>query len=224
MKKSLILVLLVAGCSSSSDGGQGEKMSEADFETKIASSIMFDPALLRVGDRVVYFVKRTGEATTEKYVWSAVGEERGALWIENSIPFQSSRMIVKTKLERSGKMLEQWVGELGGVPGQTYPSPKSGQAPRQVRDSGSAKAESKEEPDRVIVGGKPYDCTRVTTVLAYPDGRKSTMTNWFSKEVPFAPTRPLGGLVKRHFGRLTMELVASDREARPELQIPAPQK
>ncbi len=219
MKKTLLLVLLTASCSSS-DGRQGEKMSETDFETKIASAIMFDPALLRVGDRVVYFVKRSGEATTEKYVWSAVSEDRGALWIENSLPFQSSRMIVKTKLERSGKMLEQWVGELGGVPGQTYPSPKSGVAPHQVRDSGAAKADSKEEPDRVIVGGKPYDCTRVTTVLAYPDGRKSTMTNWFSREVPFAPTRTLGGLVKRQFGRLSMELVAADREAKPELQIP----
>src|SRR4029078_9287871 len=91
---------------------------------------------------------------------------------------------------------------------------------RPVGDAAGAKADTKEEPDRIVVGGKPYDCTRVTTVLAYPDGRKSTMTNWFSKEVPFAPTKARGGLVKRQFGRLTMELVTGDRNARPELQIP----
>ena len=79
-------------------------------------------------------------------------------------------------------------------------------------------------PDRIVVGGKPYDCTRVTTVLAYPDGRKSTMTNWFSKEVPFGPTRALGGLVKRQFGRLSMELVTGDHNGKPEMQVPSPQK
>ena len=89
-----------------------------------------------------------------------------------------------------------------------------------MRDSAGAKADSKEEADRIVVGGKPYDCTRVTTVLAYPDGRKSTMTNWFSKDVPFAPTRALGGLVKRQFGRLTMELISGDHNAKPELLIP----
>jgi hypothetical protein len=133
-------------------------------------------------------------------------------------------MIVKSKVDRSGKLLEQWVGEPGGIPGQTYPSPKSGETPRQVRDSGSAKADSKEEPDRVVLGGKSYACTKVTTVLAYPDGRKSTMTNWFSKEVPFAFTSAHGGLLKRVFGRLSMELVIGDRSGKPEMQIPAPQK
>jgi hypothetical protein len=133
---------------------------------------------------------------------------------------------VKSKLDRAGKLLEQWVGEPGGDPGRTFPPPTGGPAPapKSVRDSSGAKADSKEEPDRIVVGGKPYDCTRVTTVLAYPDGRKSTMTNWFSREVRFAPTRTLGGLVKRQLGRLSMELVVSDRDAKPEMQVPAPQK
>jgi hypothetical protein len=220
MKKALAaLLLLAAGCSSSSSDG-GEKRTETDFENEIASSIMFDPALLKAGDRVVYFVKRSGDAETQKYAWSAVSEDRGAVWIENSIPWNAKRAIVKSKLDRSGKLLEQWVGEPGGVPGQTWPTPTMTQPPKQVRDSAGAKADSKEEPDRITVGGKPYDCTRVTTVLAYPDGRKSTMTNWFSREVPFAPTRALGGLVKRQFGRLSMELVTGDHNAKAEMQIP----
>jgi hypothetical protein len=219
MKNALAALLLFsAAACSSSDGGA--KRTDADFENDMASSIMFDPALLKAGDRVVYFVKRTGEAETQKYAWSAVAEDRGNVWIENSIPWNAKRAIVKSKLDRSGKLLEQWVGEPGGVPGQTWPTPTTTQPPKPVRDSAGAKADSKEEPDRIVVGGKPYDCTRVTTVLAYPDGRKSTMTNWFSKEVPFAPTRALGGLVKRQFGRLTMELVTGDRNAKAEMQIP----
>jgi hypothetical protein len=221
MKRALLAVILVTGCSSSGGGGQ---KTESDFENEIASAIMFDPALLKAGDRVVYFVKRSGETETQKYSWAAVSEDRTGIWIENSRPWNAGRMIVKSKVDRSGKLLEQWVGEPGGIPGQTYPSPKSGETPRQVRDSGSAKADSKEEPDRIVLGGKSYTCTKVTTVLAYPDGRKSTMTNWFSKEVPFAFTSAHGGMLKRVFGRLSMELVTGDHGAKPEMQIPAPQK
>lgn len=222
MKRALLAVLLL-GAACSSKGG-GEKMSESEFETRVASSLQFDPSLLKTGDRVVYFVKRTGDAETQKYAWSAVAEDGGAIWIENAMPFDTGRMVVKTKLDRGGKILEQWIGEPGGIPGQTYPNPRTGDAPRQVRDSSVAKAETKEDPDRVTVGGKPYDCTRVTTVLSYPDGRKSTMVNWFSKDVPFPVSRTLGGLVKRQFGRLTMELVTGDRNGKAELVIPPPEK
>ena len=89
MKHSLLAILVaaagVAGCSSGAPADQ--RMTESDFETKIASAISFDPALLKVGDRVVYFVKRTGETTTQKYSWSAVAEDKGAVWVENSVPF-----------------------------------------------------------------------------------------------------------------------------------------
>ncbi len=225
MKRMILapLILIVAGCGSSSSS-PGEKMTETDFETKIATAIAFDPALLKVGDRVIYFVKRTGENQTQKYAWSAVGEEGGAIWIENKVPFDPRPMIVKTKLERSGKVLEQWIGEPGGIPGKTYPTGRSEEGPRPVRDASSAKADSKEEVDRITISGKSYDCTRVTTNLVYPDGRKSTMVNWFSKEVPFPASKALGGLIKRSFGRLSMELAVGDRSGAPEMLIPAPMK
>ena len=216
--------LLLASCSGS-ESGPGEKMTETEFETKIAATIVFDPALLRTGDRVVYFVKRAGENQTQTYNWTAVAEEPGAVWIENKVPFDPRPMIVKTKIERGGKVLEQWIGEPGGIPGQTYPSRRqNGNEPEPKRDSQSAKADSKEVPDRIVVGGHTYDCTRVTTSLAYPDGRKSTMINWFSKEVPFAVSPALGGLVKRQFGKLSMELVTGDRNGKSELVIPPTQK
>src|SRR6185295_9510192 len=138
MKKTLLLLLLATGCSS---GSGGEKMTESDFENEIASTIMFDPALLKSGDRVVYFVKRTGETETQKYTWSAVAEDRGSIWVETSLPWRAGRVIYKSKLDRGGKLLEQWVGEPGGTPGQTYPSPATGTAPKQVRDFAAAKAD-----------------------------------------------------------------------------------
>ena len=218
MKKLLLAILLTASCSSG--GAPSDSISESDFETKIATSIAFDPILLKNGDRVSYLVKQTGESS-QRYSWSAVSEDRAGIWIENNMPFNVSRMVVKTKLERSGKILEQWVGEPGGIPGQTFPSPTGNATqPKPVRDSSTAHADTKEEPDRIVVSGTSYDCTRVTTVLTYPDRRKSTMINWFSKDVPFAASRTLGGLVKRQFGKLTMELIKIDRDARPELLIP----
>jgi hypothetical protein len=218
------LILLAAACASKEPEGAGMKMTETEFETKIATAIAFDPALLKVGDRVIYFVKRAGENQTQKYAWSAVSEEGGAIWIENKVPFDPRPMIVKTKLDRSGKVLEQWIGEPGGLPGKTYPSGHTDEGPRPVRDASSAKADSKEEVDRIVISGKSYDCTRVTTNLVYPDGRKSTMVNWFSKEVPFPPSKALGGLIKRQFGRLTMELAVGDRSGQPEMAIPTPMK
>ena len=219
MKKAFAALLLAAAACSS---GGGNRRTDEDFEIQIAATIKYDTSLLKVGDRAVYFVKRSGDTQTQKYVWAAVAEDRGAVWVENSIPWNDKRAIYKYKFDRSNNLLELWVGEPGGVPGQTYPPP-TGRAPAppsHERDSGSAKADTKEEVDRIVVGGKSYDCTRVTTVLSYPDGRKSTMTNWFSKEVPFALTKTLGGLVKRQFGRLSMELVGSDQNGKAELQIP----
>ncbi|HLY11555.1 MAG TPA: hypothetical protein VKW04_19800 [Planctomycetota bacterium] len=217
------LILLAAGCADS--GSPGEKMNETDFETKIASALVFDPSLIKTGDRVVYFVKRSGDSQTQTYTWTAVAEEPGAVWIENKVPFDPRAMIVKTKLDRTGKTLEQWIGEPGGIPGKTYPnSRQTGSEPKPVRDSSSAKADSKEVPETIVVGGHSYACTRVTTNLVYPDGRKSTMVNWFSQEVPFAASKALGGLVRRQFGRLQMELVAGDRNGKPELVIPPQEK
>jgi hypothetical protein len=215
-------LLLIAACSA---GEPAPRMTEDEFDTKIASAIAFDPSLLKTGDRVVYFVKRDGQSQTQTYTWTAVSEESGAVWIENKVPFSPKPMIVKSKIERAGgKLLEQWVGEAGGVPGKTYPSGKQSGEPKPNRDSSSAKADANEAPDSIVVGGRSYACTKVTTSLSYPDGRRSTMTNWFSKEVPFAATATLGGLVKRKIGGLTMELVAGDRNGKSELVIPPPEK
>src|SRR5882672_1431832 len=78
MKRTLLATLLLATAACSSGGGTEGTMTETDFETKIASAIAFDPSLLHPGDRVVYFVKRSGETQTQKYSWAAVAEEPGS--------------------------------------------------------------------------------------------------------------------------------------------------
>ena len=218
--KKILPLLLLASCASPSGSPAGSGLSDAEFETQMASVIQFDPALVRAGEKVVYFVKRQGENQTQTHSLAAVGEEGAALWIERKVPHDAGFMVVKSKIDRTGKLLEQWVGEPGGSPGKTYPHPRKSEEPPVRRDSSGAKADSKNEPDSVVLGGKTYTCTRVTTVLNYPDGRRSTMVNWFSKEVPFPASSELGGLVKRQFGRLTMDLAfSSPTGAQPDLMI-----
>ena len=224
MRKTMLALPLVilAACAGPE---AGPAMTETEFETRIASRLIFDPALSKVGERVIYFVKRSGDPQIESYSWACVNEESGAVWIENKLPHQPRPVIYKSKISREGKLIEQHVGE----PGSPQPLkiwPREGAAPGVEavvrRDSESATGASKEEPDTITVGGRPYGCTRVTTTLTYPDGRKSTMVNWFSKDVPFASKAAQGGLVKRQFGRLTMELAVFDVKGAPvELQLPA---
>jgi hypothetical protein len=86
-------------------------------------------------------------------------------------------------------VLEQWSASRAAT--RALPAAgRDGGAEADARSS-SAKADTTEEPDRITVNGKPYDCTRVTTVLTYPDGRKeSKMINWFAKDVlPFPASR-----------------------------------
>ncbi len=222
MRKTMLALPLVilAACAGPETGSV---QSETEFETRIASALTFDPALSKVGERVVYFIKRSGEPQIQSYSWACVGEEGGAVWIENKIPHQPRPVVYKSKISKEGKLLEQHVGEPGSPePVKIWPREGSGAEAVVRRDSSSAAGASKEDPDTITVGGRPYACTRVTTTLTYPDGRKSTMLNWFSKDVPFASNAKHGGLVKRQFGRLTMELAVFDvKGARIELQLPA---
>ena len=76
----------------------------------------------------------------------------------------------------------------------------------------------------ITVGGKQYLCKKVTTKVSHPDGRTTAMTNWCHPDVPFSlrlGKDSLGGVVKRVYGRWTLELVeASQTGARAELEIP----
>ncbi len=221
MKKALAVLLFAAGCSSSKPGGGGA--SDLEFEKFVATQLAFDPALLKGGQRVLYTVRQQGATTPEYYQWAVVGEDAQGLWIENKVPHPPTDMVKKYRMDRSGKLLEYWAGPPGGSPAKLFPKAGASEPPPPRRDSSGAQPRSREEPDTVTVAGKTYACTKVTTELSYADGRKSVMVNWMSKDVPFAGQRTHGGLVKRQFGRITMELVDfGDKGARPELALPPP--
>jgi hypothetical protein len=221
--KRLWILALVAGCSAAPAGGSSPG-DETGFEKFIVTQLAFDVALLKPGDYVLYRLVTTGETRTDSYHWGAVAQDATGVWVENKVPAQPNPvpMIIKSKFDRAGTLLERWVGEAGSTaPAKVFPSTKKTPEPSSRRDSGQAQARSQETPDSVVVGGKTYACTKVTTELVYPGGRKSTLVQWFSKEVPFAPTTQLGGLVKRQLGRTTMELLlGATGRARAELEVP----
>jgi len=124
-----------------------------------------------------------------------------------------------------GMFLEHWRGEPGSpAPAKVYPREGATKDAPVQRDPSKAQSEIQEAVDQITVGGKTWTATRVTTTLVYPDGRKSVLTDWYHKDVPFSVVvggKSYGGLVKRQFGRLTMELLDSDSKgARSELEIP----
>jgi hypothetical protein len=225
MKAAALLLLGMAACSSPGPSAPPAGGDDLAFELGIASQLGYDPAALKVGDFVLYSVRVDPTGQTNPYKWSVVGEEPGALWMENRRPPEGGHpgpMIVKSKVDRGGKVLEVWIGAPGGTPVKYYP--RAGQPaeppPSPRRDSSAAQAQTKEEVDRLSLVGKTYVCTKVTSTLSYPDGRKSVLTNWFSKEVPFAASKAYGGLVRRRLGRFTMELVTFGTNAQPELPLP----
>jgi hypothetical protein len=223
MKRALALLVLAA-CAPSRENPPAPA-DDLEFEMTLASQLAFDPAAVRPGQYVLY-VARVEGGPVQTLRWAAFAGEGDTLWIENRRPAPPNPrpMVIKSRLDRTGKLLEQWVGEPGGTPARTYPrkdaaAPSATPAPR--RDPSAAQARIDEQPDRIVAGGKTYACTRFTSTLAYPDGRTSTLRQWFSKDVPFPASPALGGLVRRSFGRFTMELLASGEDARPELEIPA---
>ncbi len=217
-----MLAALLAGCASPSRA----PADELAFETALATQLAFDVGQTRPGDWVLYAVRVRGKAGVDYFKWSVVGEEGQELWIENRRPAPPNPvpMIVKSRLDRSGKLLEQWIGESGGMPAQVYPNPRRPvEPPEPRRDSAVAGVVTKEEPDPITIAGREYACTRVMTTLTYPDGRRSTMINWLAPEVPFPVLvggKARGGLVRRQIGLLTVEILNHGRDAQPELKIP----
>lgn len=223
MKRFSLLALLTA-CAPTPEA-PSPPADDLDFEMALASQLSFDPAAVRPGQYVLYLARVEG-GPAQTLRWAALAAEGETLWIENRRPAppHPRPMVIKSRIDRTGKLLEQWVGEPGGIPVRTHPR-KDGtilpQRPAPRRDPSTAQARRDERPDRIEAAGKTYTCTLVTSTLAYPDGRTSTLCQWFSKEVPFPASPTLGGLVRRTFGRFTMELVAAGDAAQPELEIPA---
>jgi hypothetical protein len=231
---ALLMAAVAAGCSSSSSPQQPPANSpdELRFEMGVASLIAYDVTKLKRGEKAIYSIKLLGSSKTDYVKNAVVDDDATSIWIENTVPGDPRPFIFKSRYERkTGKLLETWAGEPGtSKPAKYYPRKgETKENPLPQRDSSGAQPQFKEEADQIMVGGKTWDATKVTTTLSYPDGRKSVLTDWYHKDVPFSVViktgtpneKSYGGLVRRQFGRLTMELVAWDTKgATPELEIP----
>ena len=224
---AIALLALLAACGSGGPAKPQEGAGdETQFEMAVASQVAFDVTRLKGGEWALYSVRLLGKAQPDYVKFQVVEEDAASLWIENKVPAQPRPFVLKSKFDKAkGTLLEHWRGEAGSaMPAKLFPREgKAHEAPPR-RDSSLAQPEFKEEVDQVTVAGKTWTTARVTTTLSYPDGRKSVLTDWYHKDVPFAVVaggKSYGGLVKRQFGRLTMELVDSGAKgARAELEIP----
>lgn len=216
--KRLWIPLLIAGCAPTSPAPARPAGNELDFETFVATQLPFDPLLLKQGDWALYTLK--GPRRPEHYKWSVVAADARGLWIENRVPHAETGMILKSRYDRDGKLVEAWMGPPGGVPAQVWPKPGSPAVPPPARPSPPPAA--REEAELLNAAGRAFRCVKVASDATSPDGRRVPVVSWFSPEVPFAGLARYGGLVKRQAGRVTFELVdaGSAARTRPELEIP----
>ncbi len=222
MKKLAWLLALVSGCASQGGGG-APTQEERDSEMSSILAMAYDPAQLRVGQRAIYSVMRQGEGSPRYVQLQVVAQDGDTMWVELKLPIDPRPMVVKSRLDRAGKLHEQWVGEPGSTgPAKTYPRPDG--KPVEPPRAGDSRADVSVADETVTVGGRQYACKKVTTKLTYGGGKQSVMINWCHPEVPFSfklGADSLGGVVKRVYGRYAMELtVASQTGARSELEIP----
>lgn len=212
-----LLAALLAACAAAErparpDAAPGR--SDAELEKALAVQLVFDPALLRPGMKAVYALRTTGASTADRYSWAVVSGDAGGLWVENRVPHIGTPMIVKSKFDREGRVVDVWAGPPGGIPAQlpTRPAEARPAAPPEGL---------RESPDRIQVGGQGWTATKVVVPFSYPDGRGGVAASWYAPAIPFAGSPRHGGLLRRQVGRYVLELVEhSDRGAQPELHLP----
>ena len=221
MKHPFSLLLLVAGCQAVGSSVPEDRTTDPSAEIAVASQLVYDVGSLKPGQWVRYTVKIAGASGTWSVKYACVEEDPEGVWVENKLPALPRPMVVKSKLSRDGKLVEQWVGEAGSAsPAKTWPLRS---APTKSA-GGPAPTESlHEQAESLTLAERTYACTKVISVLTYPDKRSSAVENWYSPDVPFtfkSGTRTYGGVARRRFGRFTMELSAAGTDATPELQVP----
>lgn len=206
-------VLLLAGCATAERPAPAGP-SDGEVEKYLATQLGFDPALLRPGAKAVYSLRTTGSTAADLYSWAVVSEDAGGLWVENRVPHVGTPMIVKSKFDRSGKVVDIWAGPPGGTPAQLQTSPAERRPPPAPPEG------LRETPDRLSVGGRTWAATKVVAPFKYPDGREGTVASWYAPGVPFAASARYGGLLRRQVGRWVFELAEHGDRAQPELQLP----
>ena len=217
MKRLALLPLLLAGCGTSGAGPSDAPSEEIVYATSFST----DPTLLRPGQFGIYSVTVSGQASSFTTTMKVTGEDAEGLWIEQKVPANPNPFIIKTHISRKGELLESWAGEpRSPAPALVYDHTKGGPPPKSA-EAADVKVEVTRET--ITVAGRRYDCTKLISTITYKNGKVSNLTDWCSMEAPFPlmkDGKPVGGVVRRQYGKVMVELHSMGDNGREELVIP----
>ena len=229
----ILLVAALASCTPP----QKKASPEDDLTVQELGIVMAlgvqETSQLKVGQWALYSVRKAGSNDLLSTRLAVVGMDGDAFWIENRSRAPASpggpqrTMITKYLIDAAAKPLQLWVGEPGTTrPTKVYPGKDANGKPIEPTRPHESDPKSKVDVAQetiTVTSGKPYDCTRLTSKVTYPDGRETTLVTWCNKDVPF-PTmyqgKSYGGVVRRTYGKHTLELELKGTDAVPELSIP----
>lgn len=218
MKRTALALLILAACAPAK---KDDPKPDPNAELVAAAQLMFDMSKLSEGDWARYTIRQEGTGPQVVKFAAVKGGDAEGIWIENKVPGDPAPFIIKSKYGWKGELIERWVGEPGSLrPAKIFPTDQKTETPKQPEEP---KVSTKIEEERITISGRTFDCAKITTTLTYSSGRTSTLTNWCSPEVPFSVLhegKSYGGLVKRLFGKITMELANYGQDAQVELVIP----
>lgn len=217
-----VLALILSGCSSSAPSRPSKEQQTEQALAIVTALIVQETSQLKSGQWALYSVRSEGSTATASTRLAIVAAEGGKFWIENrttmpAVSGQARTMIWKYEIDSAAKPLQIWVAEPPGKPA------KVPMAPRSPTQDARANVEIAKERITIPATGKSYDCTRLTSKAAYPDGRETTLVTWCSDEVPFSAVhdgKSYGGVVRRTYGPHTLELTAKGTDAVPQLTLP----
>jgi len=228
MKRSMAVVLLALGaCQAPPKHADSEAMRRQELGVVMSLSVQ-EASQLKLGQWVLYTVRTEGISNPISTRVAVVGLEGDRYWIENRTDEETGRIVSKVQVDKTGKPLQIWVGELGTArPQKLYPGKDAAgnpiEGPKTHNPDPKTRVEVAKERITISTTGKAYDCTRLTSKATYPDGRETTLVTWCSPEVPFSVAyegKSYGGVVRRTYGRHSMELTARGTDALPELNLP----
>ncbi len=211
-----IALLALASCQSA------PPEAEPRADIVLAAQLVFDLQKLEHGQWARYVIREQGSSAPQAVKYSAVGADGDGIWVENKVPGEPRPYVIKSKFSWKGELLERWIGEPGSPkPAKVFPGKND--PPAKTKSDEEPKVATQLEEETISAMGRTFACTKIVTTLTYRNGQTSTLTNWCSPEVPFSVLhegKSRGGLVKRVFGKFTLELANFGTDARAELEIP----